>query len=451
MSIARIKLLNKGKDRSGPTIYWMSRDQRVNDNWALLYAQELSLQKKVPLAVVFCLVPEFLGATIRQYGFMLKGVQEVERNLRKHNIAFHLITGQPEKKIISFTKRYKIGTLVTDFDPLKIKKKWKRDVARAIEIPFYEIDTHNVIPCWVASSKQEYGAYTLRPKIKRLLPLFLEEFPKLKRHRISWKDHPSEINWAAVLRRLRVDTTVNEVDWIVPGEKAAKKVLNHFIKNKLTHYGDIRNDPNQDGQSHLSPYLHFGQIAPQRIALEVRKSNAPGKTKESFLEELIIRRELSDNFCFYNPRYDHTSAFPQWAQETLNTHRKDKRENTYSLREFERGKTHDPLWNAAQMEMAKRGKMHGYMRMYWGKKLLEWTHSPEEALRIAIYLNDKYELDGRDPNGYTGIAWCIGGVHDRAWGERKVFGKIRYMSYNGCKSKFNTTEYMSRIRLDDTP
>lgn len=442
MSMTRIRLLKKGKGKSGPILYWMSRDQRVNDNWALLHAQNLALQMKVPITVMFCLVPKFLGATTRQYAFMLNGLKEVEQNLKKYNIPFHLITGQPEKELIRFIQQYRIGTLVTDFDPLKIKKKWKRGVASAIDIPFYEIDTHNVVPCWVASSKQEFGAYTLRPKMKRLVPLFLEEFPKLKRHRVSWGTPPLEIDWDAALKSLGLNATVAEVDWIRPGEKAAKRVLNQFLKNKLRHYGDRRNDPNQDAQSHLSPYLHFGQIAAQRIALEVKKSNAPGKMKDAFLEELIVRRELSDNFCFYNVHYDRFNAFPQWAKKTLDTHRRDKRTYLYDLEKLERGETHDPLWNAAQMEMVKKGKMHGYMRMYWGKKILEWTHSPEEALRIAISLNDKYELDGRDPNGYTGIAWCIGGVHDRAWGDRPIFGKIRYMSYNGSKSKFNVAEYI---------
>ena len=442
MSTTRIRLLKKGNGKSGPIIYWMSRDQRVNDNWALLHAQNLALQMNVPLAVIFCLVPEFLGATTRQYVFMLKGLKEVEQNLKKHDISFHLIKGQPEKELIRFIKRYRIGTLVTDFDPLKIKKTWKRNVAKAIDIPFYEIDTHNVVPCWVASSKQEFAAYTLRPKMKRLLPLFLEAFPKLKSHPVPWEKPLPDVDWDVLLKRLKLDTAVSEVDWIIPGEKAARKGLNQFIKEKLKHYDGRRNDPNQDGQSHLSPYLHFGQIAAQRIALDVKKSNAPEKTKEAFLEELIVRKELADNFCFYNPHYDQFNAFPQWAKKTLDAHRRDKRAYLYDQRELERGATHDPLWNAAQMEMVKKGKMHGYMRMYWAKKILEWTHSPEEALTIAIYLNDKYELDGRDPNGYTGIAWCIGGVHDRAWGDRPVFGKIRYMSYNGSKSKFNVAEYM---------
>ncbi|MBP1734596.1 MAG: Deoxyribodipyrimidine photo-lyase photolyase (Photoreactivating enzyme), partial [Deltaproteobacteria bacterium] len=230
-----------------------------------------------------------------------------------------------------------------------------------------------------------------------------------------------------------------------PGEKAAQSVLKRFIEGKLGRYDSDRNDPNKDGQSGLSPFLHFGHISAQRIALEVMKENAAGESRDAFLEELIIRRELSDNFCFYNDQYDSVGGFPEWAKKTLNQHGKDKRPYLYSLEDFEGAKTHDDLWNAAQIEMVKRGKMHGYMRMYWAKKILEWTQSPEEAMNIAIYLNNRYELDGRDPNGYAGIAWSIGGVHDRAWNERNVFGKIRYMSYNGCRSKFNTDSYIKWV------
>ena len=190
-----------------------------------------------------------------------------------------------------------------------------------------------------------------------------------------------------------------------------------------------RNDPLKNGQSGLSPYLHFGQIAAQRVALEVMGSAGPTDARKAFLEELIVRRELSDNFCFYNPRYDRVDGFPAWARATLDRHRRDPRDYLYTPEQFEQARTHDDLWNAAQREMVRTGKMHGYLRMYWAKKILEWTPSPEEALKIAITLNDRYELDGRDPNGYAGIAWSLGGVHDRPWGERKVFGMIRYMSY----------------------
>ena len=222
--------------------------------------------------------------------------------------------------------------------------------------------------------------------------------------------------------------------------------MKYFLQNRLPTYDEQRNDPTLDGQSNLSPYLHFGQLSAQRVALETSKASANKKAKEAFLEELIVRRELSDNFCFYNENYDNFKGFPDWAKKTHEIHRKDRREYLYSREEFEQATTHDDLWNAAQIEMIERGKMHGYMRMYWAKKIFEWTASPEEALDIAIYLNDKYELDGRDPNGYTGIAWSIGGVHDRAWFERPVFGKIRYMNYNGCKSKFNVRAYIDKYK-----
>lgn len=213
------------------------------------------------------------------------------------------------------------------------------------------------------------------------------------------------------------------------------------MKHRLEEYPLFRNDPTANAQSNLSPYLHFGQLAAQRVALQLQTHNAPIKAEEAFLEELLVRRELSDNYCFYSPHYDSCAGFPAWAQATLSAHRKDPREYRYSLDALELSHTHDTLWNAAQREMVLSGKMHGYLRMYWAKKILEWSASPEEALTSAIYLNDKYELDGRDPNGYTGIAWSIGGVHDRAWNERDVFGKIRYMSFRGMKAKFDISAY----------
>ncbi len=216
-----------------------------------------------------------------------------------------------------------------------------------------------------------------------------------------------------------------------------------FVKEKLKNYTIDRNDPNKNSVSNLSPYLHFGQISSQRVVLESVKSKRITNLKGSFYDEIIVRKELSDNFCYYSPDYDSFSCFHPWAKDTLDRHRNDKRDYLYSSKELEEAKTHDDLWNAAQFQMMKTGKMHGYLRMYWAKKILEWTESPEIAMEIAIYLNDKYELDGRDPNGYAGIAWSIGGIHDRAWGERKIFGKIRYMSYNGMKRKFNVKQYIN--------
>ncbi|HNX90901.1 MAG TPA: deoxyribodipyrimidine photo-lyase [Candidatus Omnitrophota bacterium] len=443
MNPARIHILKEGFAGTGPVVYWMSRDQRLKDNWALVHAQELAIKRKVPLVVVFCLVKNFLGATIRQYGFMLKGLEELERSFREKNIAFYVLTGDPIGEIPRFCEKTHAAILVTDFDPLKIKKHWKEKVSSNISIPFYEVDAHNIVPCLFVSQKCEFSARTIRPKIKKMLPEFLEEFPAVKKHPFGGKV-AGPVDWKKIRGTVREDMSVNTVKWILPGERAARKVLKDFLKNNLTEYGTNRNFPDNDVQSGLSPYLHFGQISAQRIALEVLKSEANGVAKDVFLEQLIIRRELSDNYCNYCEDYDNSAGFPKWARKTLSEHRKDRRTYLYSLKEFEEGLTHDELWNAAELEMVKTGKMHGYMRMYWCKKIFEWTKTPEDAQRLAIYLNDKYELDGRDPNGYTGIAWSIGGVHDRAWAEMPVFGKIRYMSYNGARSKFDIKAYIAK-------
>jgi deoxyribodipyrimidine photo-lyase len=440
----RVRLLQKGDETNGPVVYWMSRDQRVHDNWALLFAQKLSLETKRPLVVIFNLVSDFLEATIRQYGFMLKGLKEIESDLLKFNIPFFLLTGKPEEQIPRFLKKYKASNLVSDFDPLRIKRIWKRDVARKISIPFYEVDAHNIVPCLYVTNKLEFAAYTIRPKIHKGLIEFMDEYPKLKKMSRS-EITLDKTEWDKIVKSLKINFDVKEVSWIQPGEDAAIKSLQNFLTNKFDKYNDLRNDPTKDGQSNLSPYLHFGQISAQRVALETEKFDGDQESKKSFLEELIVRRELADNFCYFNKDYDSSKGFHNWAKTSLDLHRKDEREFVYSTKQFEQAKTHEDLWNAAQLEMVTTGKMHGYMRMYWAKKILEWTKSPEDALKIAIYLNDKYELDGRDPNGYTGIAWSIGGIHDRAWFERPVYGKIRYMNRSGAAKKFKIQSYIKRF------
>jgi len=443
MNPHRVRELRPGPETAGPVVYWMSRDQRAEDNWALLYAQDQARARKSPVGVVFCLVPEFLGAGVRQYGFMLRGLKETQARLAKKGIPFFLLTGNPGEAIPRFLKKHRVGLLVTDFDPLRIKREWKDAVGKEIQIPFHEVDAHNIVPVWIASPKQEFGAYTLRPKLHRLLPEYLDEFPKPARQTVPWPT-AAKPDWDRAEKTVRADRSVPEVDWLVPGSDAGRKTLKAFIRDKLSSYPQNRNDPNQDGQSNLSPYLHFGQIAPQRAALDVMNAGVPIAAREAFLEELIVRRELSDNFCFYNPVYDSVEGFPAWARTTLNAHRRDRREFLFDLETLEQGRTHDPLWNAAQRQLVRTGKMHGYLRMYWGKKILEWTPSPDQALDYSIRLNDKYELDGRDPNGYVGIAWSIGGLHDRPWKERPVFGMIRYMSYSGAKSKFDVKALIDR-------
>ena len=452
----RIRSLNNLKASKGPIIYWMNRDMRMNDNWALLHAQNLSNKQNRPSIIIYNLVTDFLGGGSRQINFKINALKELEKSLIKKNIPFIiLISDQSESSstLQKFFQKYKPGTLITDFSPLKICDKWIKYIKKDLPVKFIQVDAHNIVPCFHASPKQEFAAYTFRPKIHKQLPEFLEEFPQLKKQAKSLVDKlPAKIknhknDWKTIdktLNRLNNKTTkeIPTTNQFKPGEKAAAKTLSYFFENKLNKYDDERNDPNHDALSNLSLYLHYGMISAQRVALEAQKYDKNISAQESFLEELIVRRELSDNYCHYNKNYDNPKGFPNWAKKTLHEHADDPREYIYTKKQFKNAKTHDDLWNAAQLQMVKTGKMHGYMRMYWAKKILEWTRSPAQAQKIAIYLNDQYELDGRDPNGYTGIAWSIGGVHDRAWGERDIFGKIRFMSYNGAKSKFDVKKYI---------
>ncbi|NTW04948.1 MAG: deoxyribodipyrimidine photo-lyase [Peptococcaceae bacterium] len=439
--------LNVGEIFLGPVVYWMSRDQRAVDNWALLYAQNRALEMKQPLIVVFNKANSFLGAGREHYLFMMTGLAQVYDRLEELNIPFIILEGDPENSIVDFVKNIRGGLLVTDFNPLIISRKWKKSVAENIGISFVEIDAHNIVPYHQVSEKQEYAAYTIRHKLHKRLGEYLREFPQMVRHPFSLE--PDSSDYLQILNQntayqLGRDRLVQQGYFKAEsGEKVAMKTLEEFIENRLSEY-HRRNDPNAGVSSGLSPYLHFGQISAQRVALEIpgENINSPG-----FLEELIVRRELADNFCYYNTDYGKVEGFPGWARESHARHRQDIRSVLYRLEDLENCRTQDNLWNAAQMEMAKTGYMQGYLRMYWAKKILEWTYSPEEAISNAIYLNDKYMLDGRDPNGYAGIAWSIGGVHDRAWGEREIFGKIRTMTYQGCKRKFNIQEYVNRIGL----
>lgn len=440
MKQERVKILKKGNVGTGPIVYWMSRDQRINDNWALVFALNLANEYGKPLVIVFNLVKKFLDATYRHFHFMIGGLKEVHQQAKQNGIGFRLLIGDPIENIPKFIQQTKAFALVTDFDPLKIKRYWKNSINNKIEIPFFEVDAHNIVPVFFASDRMEFAAYTYRPKVTKLLPYFLDEFPQIDASKKT--DEVDDVEWGALLESLEIDKNVREVTDIKAGEKEAFRTLEVFIDQKLNKYAEFRNNPNYDYQSGLSPYLHFGQISAQRVVLEVKKLGIDDQNTQSFLEELIIRRELSDNYCYYNENYDNNNGFPEWAINSLQEHSNDEREYVYTLEQFEKAQTHEDLWNAAQMELVNKGKMHGYMRMYWAKKILEWTPNTEIAQKIAIYLNDKYSLDGRDPNGYTGIAWSIGGVHDRPWTERPVFGKIRYMNLNGAMRKFDVKQYI---------
>lgn len=443
----RTRLRNDKPVKNGAVLYWMQRDQRVDDNWALLYAAECAQLANVPLYVVFNLVPRFGDTTARHYDFMFKGLEEVEASLRKLIIPFILCQGQPEVTIPELVAEYQIGHVVTDFNPLKFTTSWREKVAAALPVQLTEVDAHNIVPAWVASSKLEYAAYTLRPKIHRLLPDFLTTFPKLK---VAFQVDATvlaPIDWPGLFNQLVTNRDVSVITWLIPGARAAHKNLALFCAERLPDYVTRRNDPNDNYLSQLSPYVHFGHISAQRIALTVSGSKTARESKDAYLEELIVRRELADNYCFYNPEYDQVAGAHAWAQKTISEHAADTREYLYHIDEFESGSTHDDLWNAAQRQMTKEGKMHGFMRMYWAKKILEWTPDAQTAIATALYLNDKYELDGTDPNGIAGVMWSVCGVHDRAWNERPVFGKIRYMNYAGCKRKFDIKAYIKKYSV----
>jgi deoxyribodipyrimidine photo-lyase len=442
----RVRSLRQGVRGTGPVVYWMSRDQRADDNWALFYAQHLALERQQPLAVLFNLVPDFLGATWRQYHFMLEGLKQVESSLNAANIPLVVLTGVPERTIPAFISQYSSSALITDFSPLRPHRQWYAQVGKAIACEFWQVDTHNIVPCWEASTKREYAAYTFRPKVQRQLDAWLTEFPPLVRHPHRWQGHQGAVDWKRVAGSIKADRSVTPVTGVFSGGDAARARLKQFLEHHLADYEQHRNDPNREAQTGLSPYLHFGQIAPQRVAWEIQRCHEHDKARLALLEQLIIRRELSDNFCYYCPEYDAVAAFPDWAATTLAEHQSDPREHLYSLEQLEQGSTHDPLWNAAQEKLVASGTMHGYLRMYWAKKILQWSPTASVALEHAICLNDRYQLDGRDPNGYAGIAWSIGGVHDRPWFERDVFGKVRYMSYDGCRRKFDVERYIA-----DTP
>lgn len=453
VDLRRCRRLNKAADpTAGPVLYWMSRDQRAEDNWALLYAQKLAIERSAPLHVAFCVVPKYLDATWRQFDFMLRGLREVEAALKDKDIPFHLRIGPAAAQVPKLCEELKVTTVVSDFSPLRVPQEWSQGVADACQkkdIPVIQLDAHNIVPVWCASDHQEYAARTIRSKIMNSLKDYLTPIPALQKHPHKAGKWPKPADWAAAEKSLQVDRSVAPVKNIVPGAKAAKKCLEEFCKERLAIYNEKRNDPNTTACSGLSQYLNMGQISTQRCALRVREfaDGAKGSTVkgcEGFIEESVVRRELSDNFCFYNEKYDSLEGASAWAQKTLKDHEKDKREWVYTRQQLENAATHDDLWNASQLQVVNDGEMHGFLRMYWAKKILEWSKTPAEALETAIYFNDRFALDGCDPNGYVGCMWSIAGIHDMGWTERPIFGKIRFMNYAGCKRKLNIPKFVEK-------
>ncbi|HSV41932.1 MAG TPA: deoxyribodipyrimidine photo-lyase, partial [Methanomassiliicoccales archaeon] len=413
-------------------------------NWALYYAVGQAEMLQVPLCVVFCLAPEYMGATWRQYHFMIAGLKEVGLELRSMGIGLTVLPGHPWVVLPPFLHEINASVLVTDFDPVRIKVDWKKKVVSGTNLSVREVDAHNIVPCWTVASRKIETFATFRMKIAPVLPEFLVEYPEMMKMSKVMDHRP--VDWGEVAGTLRIDLSVGEVEWIRPGPTEGMKVLREFCENKLSDFPEQSVDPLKDGQSNLSPYLHFGQVSAQRVALEVGRSSASPEAKAKFLDNLIVKREIADNFCLHNPNYDTFGGFPEWAKRSIDEHRSDEREHIYTLEQLEASQTHDPLWNAAMMEMVKRGKMHGSLRPYWASKILEWSRTPEEAYQNALYINDRYGLDGRDASGYTGIAMVIGGLYDRPYRSKEVLGKVKRHTYTGQRMRFDVHGYCEMVK-----
>lgn len=449
--------------RSGPpdpdgaaVVYWMQRAQRASDNPALETAIAAANELDRPAVVYFQLVDDVPRANLRHYRFLLDGLADVADELAGRGVGFVLRRRGPDS-FVRFCSESRPALVVGDEDPLRRAEANREAVAAALRVPFWTVDADVIVPTRLLR-KEQYAARTIRPRLRRELDRFLQPVPRIAPRR-AWKPKrraDSLEPQVSLLDDLSIDRSVAPVRTFEPGSRAALRALRDFLRRRLDGYADGRNRPERDATSRLSPYLHFGQIGPRTVALAVRDAEAPARDREAFLEEFIVRRELAVNFVRYNRDYDRLAGAEPWARRTLDAHRRDPRPHRYTPRQLEQAETHDPLWNAAQRQMVVTGWMHGYLRMYWAKKILEWSESPEAAFATAVELNDRYELDGRDPNGYAGIAWAVAGKHDRAWGpERPIFGTIRYMSGASTGRKFDSAAYMAGVAATvggrDTP
>ena len=442
----RIQELNdKGVQDGDYVLYWMQGSQRTEYNHALEHAIQQANELKKPLLVAFGLMDDYPEANLRHYHFMLEGLQDVEAALEKRKIKFVVQRGAPDEVALKLSRNASL--VVCDRGYLRLQRRWHEHVAEAAPCKVVQVESDVVVPVELASQKKEHAARTLRPRLTKHLDRFLVELPETKlKHGSLGLDVSGEdlTDLDKLLGKLKLEQQVAPVKLFKGGTTEAKKVLHAFLEKDFSDYTDTRNQPQTSHVSHMSKYLHYGQISPVYIALEVQALGASQKNTESYLEELIVRRELPMNFVFYEPDYDKYSALPEWARKTLAEHSDDERNPSYTRAQLEAAETEDPYWNAAMREMVHTGYMHNYMRMYWGKKILEWSSSPEVAFETTLYLNNKYFLDGRDANSFANVAWVFG-QHDRGWTERAVFGKVRYMSAGGLERKAKPEAYIERV------
>lgn len=488
IDLSRIRRLNdRPADPAGRyVLYWMQASQREAHNDALEYAIHRANELGKPVVVCFGLMDDYPEANERHYAFMLEGLADVARRLEARGIRFVCRHGHPAKVAVHYA-RAGASLVVCDVGYTRHQRAWRDEVARelggasgghgggggggggaggggkdgdrrrgvgAVEVVAVEADA--VVPVAVASDKHEFAARTIRPRIHRQWERYLQPLAPTKVKVPSVGKSSAELNdvrgdldvseGAGLLSRLKVNRSVPRTTHYTGGQTQAERLMGAFVERVLAGYDEGRNEPAAGATSRMSMYLQFGMVSPVWLALKAREANAPAADRECYLEELIVRRELSCNFCQYNPNYDRYEGLPAWAKKTLAEHAADKRPVVYDEATLEAGKTHDPYWNAAQFEMVRTGYMHNYMRMYWGKKILEWTRSPEEGFEITLRLNNKWFLCGRGPNAFANVGWVYG-LHDRPWTQRPIFGTIRYMNAAGLERKFDIDAYVKKVAL----
>jgi deoxyribodipyrimidine photo-lyase len=432
---------------SNYVLYWMQQSQRAEYNHALEYSVQQANDLGLGVLVAFGLTDNYPEANLRHYTFMLEGLAETQTLLAKRGIKMVIRRGSPPDVALELGQN--AAMIVCDRGYLKQQRIWRDKVTRKSLCRVVQVESDVVVPLETVSSKAEYAARTIRPKIQKHLDDYLMELNPIKvRHStVNISIDGLDLEGSKdILALLNIDRSVSAVTrFFKGGISRAKKIFDNFIQHRLKNYEKNHNQPQTDDISHMSMYLHFGQISPLYLALRINNADHRlDSAKAAFLEELIVRRELAANFVYYSRDYDNFGCLPDWARKTLTDHQKDRRAYTYTLRQLEDAETHDPYWNAAMQEMKNTGFMHNYMRMYWGKKILEWSSSPELAFCNTLAINNKYFLDGRDPNSFAGVAWIFG-VHDRAWPQRPIYGKVRCMMASGLERKSDIRGYVSKV------
>lgn len=446
MENKRITILNDKNERDETyVLYWMQQAQRAHHNHALTYTIEVAKELDKPVIVAFALMVDYPEATVRHYTFMLEGLQEVKKELAKRKIKFVLQYGHPEEVIEELAKD--AALVVCDRGYLRHQRKWRKSLSDKLNVKLVQIETDVIVPIEEASDKEEYAARTIRKKLMSQLDHFkaLPKEPKVSKSSLplsvtgeSFDDIP------ALLDELKIPPEPGAVSYCLKGGTSeAKKRFKKWLADSYRQYEENRNAPSESDVSMMSAYLHFGQISTHWLLAQLK--NRRGKNRAAYTEELVVRRELAINFVSYNKDYDSLKAIPEWALETLEAHKTDRRDKLYTKEELEQGETDDAYWNAAMKTMRATGYLHNHMRMYWGKQLLLYTNTPQYAYKVALELNNKYFLDGRDPNSYANIAWLFGN-HDRGWTERDVFGKVRSMTKGGLERKIDTEAYLKKSK-----